>query len=225
MAQTSASLLDRLHDPRSPEWERMLSVYAPLIRNWLRRFATPSPTTPKMVQEVLAVVVRRMPEFSHNGRTGAFRAWLRTITVNVLRDFWKKRQNHPKAIGGSDFLGALGELADPHSGLSQWDREHDLRVTRQLLELLRPSFEETTWRAFEQTAILGQPAAETAHKLGISVNAVFIAKSRVFSDQQSRRPGRCFSGRRLKGFTKRLHIIHSPASPACSSPAKVRTVF
>ncbi len=182
MAQTSASLLDRLHDPRSPEWERMLSVYAPLIRNWLRRYDALADDAEDLVQEVLAVVVRRMPEFSHNGRTGAFRAWLRTITVNVLHDFWKKRQNHPKAIGGSDFLGALGELADPHSGLSQeWDREHDLRVTRQLLELLRPSFEETTWRAFEQTAILGQPAAETAHKLGISVNAVFIAKSRVLS--------------------------------------------
>lgn len=37
-----------------------------------------------VLQEVLAVVVRRIPEFHRGPRVGAFRAWGRTITVNAV---------------------------------------------------------------------------------------------------------------------------------------------
>ena len=183
MTNTSASLLDRLrHDPQSPEWERLVRIYTPFVRGWLRRQSAPESDAEDLVQEVMAVVVRRLPEFEHNRRTGAFRTWLRSITVNSLHDFWRRKKKAPNAIGGSDFAAALGELADPRSNLSQaWDREHDLHVTRQLLEQLRPEFEAATWKAFQRFAIDGVSAAEVAQELGISSNAVFIAKSRVLS--------------------------------------------
>ena len=44
------------------------------------------------MQEVLAEVLRRMRDFQHSQRTGAFRAWLRTITVNNVRDFLKAKR-------------------------------------------------------------------------------------------------------------------------------------
>jgi RNA polymerase sigma-70 factor (ECF subfamily) len=36
-----------------------------------------------------------------------------------------------------------------------------------------------TWLAFEQVVLQGIPPIEVARELGMSVNAVFIAKSRV----------------------------------------------
>ena len=57
---------------------------------------------------------------------GAFRAWLRTVTVHRLRGFWRARQSRPQATGASDFAQTLDQLEDPHSALSQiWDKEHD----------------------------------------------------------------------------------------------------
>src|SRR5437870_2279853 len=85
MHETSASLLDRLRRPKAGEadWRRLVDLYTPLIRGWLRRHADlPPGDADDVVQDVLAVVVRRLPDFEHNQRTGAFRAWLRTITVN-----------------------------------------------------------------------------------------------------------------------------------------------
>jgi RNA polymerase sigma-70 factor (ECF subfamily) len=183
MAATSASLLDRLrHQPDEASWGRLVDLYTPLIRGWLRRHEVLHADCDDLVQEVLAVVVRRLGEFEHNQRTGAFRAWLRTITVNCLRDFWRARRSRPVATGDSDFLGMLQELEDPASGLSrEWDREHDLHVTRRLLELLRPQFSPATWRAFQRVALDGVPAQEVAAELGVTVNAVFIAKSRVLA--------------------------------------------
>jgi RNA polymerase sigma-70 factor, ECF subfamily len=180
MPDTSASLLDRLRlRPADDDWRRLVELYAPLIRGWLRRHGVSDADADDLGQEVLTVVVRRFPDFCHNQRRGAFRAWLRAITVNCLRDFWRARRLRPAA---HDFEGVLDQLADDASALSrEWDREHDLHVTRRLLELIRPHFEPSTWAAFRRFALDGAPADAVAAELGMTVNAVFIAKSRVLS--------------------------------------------
>ena len=44
MSETSASLLDRLQaSPDEDAWQRLVEIYTPLIRGWLRRQATLQP--------------------------------------------------------------------------------------------------------------------------------------------------------------------------------------
>ena len=45
--------------------------------------------------------------------------------------------------------------------------------------MIRPEFELTTWEAFERTVVRAEPTAKVAEALGISTNAVLLAKSRV----------------------------------------------
>ena len=183
MNDTSLSLLAQLNQAGDGSaWSRLVTIYTPLIRNWLMQRGAKEQDADDVSQEVLAVVVRRMPEFQHNQRTGAFRAWLRTITVNCLRDFWKTRKNHPLGSGDSEMHEMLNQLSDPDSALSQlWNEEHDRHVTRQLLQLIRDRFDSKTWQAFELYALQNLPADEVAKQLGITNNAVFIAKSRVLT--------------------------------------------
>src|SRR5690242_15110223 len=108
MARTSASLLDRLRlQPDAESWQRLVDLYTPLIRGWLRRHAALDQDADDVVQEVLAVVVRKLPQFRRGERPGAFRRWLRSITVNCLRDFWRSQRTRPRATGDSDFLRVL----------------------------------------------------------------------------------------------------------------------
>jgi RNA polymerase sigma-70 factor (ECF subfamily) len=135
-----------------------------------------------LVQEVLAVVVRELPHFEHNHRPGAFRNWLRTILTNRLRAFWKARQHQPVATGSSHFQASLDQLADDHSELSAlWDEEHNRHIVRQLLEQIRSQVAANTWLAFCKVALEGKTEEAVAAELGLSVNAVFIAKSRVLN--------------------------------------------
>jgi RNA polymerase sigma-70 factor (ECF subfamily) len=158
----------------------MVDLYTPLIRNWLRRYSLLDQDADDLVQDVLAVVVRRLPDFHKRPQVGAFRRWLRTITVNCLRDFWRNQRFTLKGAGNVDFGGMLDQLEDPESELSKlWDREHDEFVTRRLLEMIRPRFEAKTWLAFQRHALEGVSVDQVARELGLSVNAVFIAKSRV----------------------------------------------
>lgn len=182
MTTTSVSLLDRLRrDGGGDDWRRLVDIYTPWIRGWLAR-QTGQNDLDDLTQEVLLVVLRKLPEFEHNGRAGAFRAWLRTITANCLRELWKRRRIRPAAAGGSDFQQRVQELEDPHSELSRlWDREHDRHVVRRIQELLRPSFKPRTWDAFERVVLRGEAPEEVARELEMSVGAVYIAKSRVLA--------------------------------------------
>src|SRR5207249_2699808 len=104
MTTTSPTLLERLRDHAdSSAWSRLVGLYTPLIRGWLLRVGVRPGEADDLVQEVLAVVVRRFPEFRHNTRPGAFRAWLRAIAVNCARDLWKANRLRPAAPGGTDF--------------------------------------------------------------------------------------------------------------------------
>lgn len=176
-------MLSRLQACSDQEsWRQWLEVYEPLIRNWLRQFAERGADHEDVVQEVLAVVVRKLPEFQRREQVGSFRSWLRTITRNCLRVQWRGRHGNPLAVGGTDFLDRLNQLEDPDSGLSRrWDEEHDQHVVQHLLTWVRPHFEPSTWEAFRRTAIEGKSPDEVAAELGMTVNAVFIAKSRVLS--------------------------------------------
>jgi RNA polymerase sigma-70 factor (ECF subfamily) len=176
-------LLQRLRvQPDAEAWRRLVDLYTPLIRGWLRRHSVAPADADDLTQEVMMVVVRELPSFQHNQQRGAFRNWLRTITVNRLRVLWRARDNRPVATGTSDFLKMLDELEDARSDLSRlWDQQHDEHVAHRLMELVEPHFEPATWRAFRRVVLDGVKAATAAAELHISVNAVLLAKSRVLS--------------------------------------------
>jgi RNA polymerase sigma-70 factor (ECF subfamily) len=182
MSETSISLLDRLRlQPDDDSWKRFLDLYVPLIRGWLRRYDVTAEDADDLAQEVLAVVVRELTDFRHSRQPGAFRHWLRTVTVNRLRALWRARRGGG-ATGGSAMADMLEQLADPNSSLSRlWDRQHDQHVARRLMESIRPQFAEKTWQAFRRVVLDGLQAAVVAEELGLSVNAVLLAKSRVLS--------------------------------------------
>ena len=140
---TSTSLLERLcAGPNPAGWRELVDLYSPLIRTWLGRHFLQAADADDLTQQVLTVVVSKLPSFRHNGRTGAFRTWLRTITVHTLRAFPAFAPG--PTPGGFDDL--LDRLQDPASELSrQWDREHDQRLLRRLLEQVEPEFQAKTW--------------------------------------------------------------------------------
>lgn len=174
---TSLTLLQRLCLGDQDAWRRMATLYTPLLRAWLRPTALQAADKEDVIQSALEVVVRKASSYRHNGRTGAFRAWLRRIIENVLHDFLSAAER--RVIGGEE---VLAQLADPDSDLNRrWDEEHDRYVLRGLLETVRDDFSLATWEAFRRTALEGVRAAAVSEELGLTVNAVHAARSRVLS--------------------------------------------
>jgi RNA polymerase sigma-70 factor (ECF subfamily) len=183
MPDTPVSLLERLRlRPDDVAWQRLVDLYAPLIHDWLARHRLKPPDADDLSQDVMAVLVRELPNFRHDLRAGSFRRWLKTITVNRLRNFWRSGRRRPVATAPADIDNILNQWEQPDTSLSKlWDLEHDRHVVRRLLELIEPEFEPATWQAFRLVVFERTPTAEVARRLGISPNAVRIAKSRVLT--------------------------------------------
>jgi RNA polymerase sigma factor (sigma-70 family) len=180
MVETSASLLERLRAGRDDAaWRRLDDLYRPLIRSWLRRDPTLGEEADDVVQEVMSVLVRELPVFQRQ-RTGSFRRWLRTVTAHRLAAHYRSRKSRPVALGAPQEECPLVQLADSRSELSRmWDDEHDRFVLRRLMDLIAPQFEPTTLAAFRRVVFDEVAPAQAAEELGLSLNAVLLAKSRV----------------------------------------------
>lgn len=60
-----------------------------------------------------------------------------------------------------------------------WDREHDEYHAARAMRVVEADFALATWAAFRRQVIDGLAPAAVAEELGLSVNAVVLAKSRV----------------------------------------------
>jgi RNA polymerase sigma-70 factor, ECF subfamily len=178
--ETRQSLLLRAQTGETNAWKDLTDLYRPVILGWLNRQGVPARDLEDLCQEVLLSVVKHLPGFQHSGQRGAFRSWLRTIICSRTADYWRAIDKRAPASGGSGATAALQEIADPDSALNrQWDEEHDRYVLQCLLDLVDEEFEPLTLKAFRRLAIDGVSGAEAAQELGLSVAAVYVAKSRV----------------------------------------------
>lgn len=70
-------------------------------------------------------------------------------------------------------------MPEPAGDLDVFDAESRREIFRRAADTIRGHFAPHTWQAFWLTTIDDLPAAEVGRRLGISVGAVYIAKSRV----------------------------------------------
>jgi RNA polymerase sigma-70 factor (ECF subfamily) len=174
MNTTSLSLLQRLQQPGDQAaWERFVKLYTPLLCHWARKLGLEGPDVADLVQEVCTILVRQMPTFRYEP-TKRFRAWLWTLTLNKRRQAWRGRPV-PSAIPSEALDALVGR--DSLDELDEDEYRHCL--VQRALQLMQTHFQPATWKAFWECAVADRPVAEVAAELGLSIDSVYAAKSRV----------------------------------------------
>jgi RNA polymerase sigma-70 factor (ECF subfamily) len=173
--ETPVSLLERLRqDQRTVDWERFVRLYTPLLYHWAKRLGVGESDAADFVQDVFMLLVRKLPRFEYDQQK-RFRGWLWTVTLNRLRED-KRRRNLSAQHQDDSFWQELA-ASDGLDVLTE--AEYRQYLVRRMLEILKDEFEETTWQAFWECVMKDRPGTEVARSLGISENAVYLAKARV----------------------------------------------
>jgi RNA polymerase sigma-70 factor (ECF subfamily) len=175
-------LLARLQGPRDEQaWSEFVAIYQPLIYRLIRSRGLQDADARELAQDALAAVARSLAQ-GGDFEGGSFRAWLSRIARNMMLNYLTRTRPGDRGSGGSDFQRLLAEqpALDPEQATI-----YDLEQKRELFcwaaDRIRDSFQPVTWQAFWRTSVDGQPVAQAAEALGISVGSVYAARSRVMA--------------------------------------------
>ncbi len=176
MTTTSPTLIHRLqHGKDSSAWGQFVELYTPLLLAWCQRAGLSHADAADMIQGVFLTLYQKLPEFQYDA-TRSFRAWLKTVLMNAWRNHVRKRRTGDAHGIEREQLDQIPDL-DPRLALEE--AEYRTQIVRRALALMQTHFEPTTWKACWEFVVEDRKAAEVAAELGITENAVYLAKSRV----------------------------------------------
>jgi RNA polymerase sigma factor (sigma-70 family) len=178
---TRPSLLVRIRDLRDEmAWGEFARLYTPLIYRFARQSSLQDADASLVTQDVLVTVARTIHRFEYNPKSGSFRGWLKVVTRSRLNDFLRAQGREIQGTGDTGMLHVIVEQPDV-SQPDLWEREYRRTLFEWAVDRIRCDFEDTTWQAFWQTSVDDRESRDVAEELGMSVGAVYIARSRVLA--------------------------------------------
>ena len=156
-----------------------MDIYGPLIYRFGRRKGLQDSDATDVMQNVFTEVSRYIGSFEYDPAIGRFRSWLFVITNHTIGRLLKSRDRQPVGSGDSGVVELLKQLPDDSLQDEVWNTEYQNQLFQWASEQIRSEFKESTWKAFWSTAVEGKNTEQTAQSLGLSVGAVYIARSRV----------------------------------------------
>ncbi|TWT66433.1 RNA polymerase sigma factor RpoE [Allorhodopirellula solitaria] len=167
------------------QWERLASVFGPIIYRWCRSSGVPEADAADVVQDVFSTVARGISRFERREAEGSFRSWLASITRSRTVDYFRQAAKQQQAGGGTQAMLLLQQQVDAVESTITSSNMLSA-ICQQILREVEAEFESTTWKAFWQTTIDGKPAADVAEATGLSRASVYQAKSRVLKTLRRR---------------------------------------
>ena len=162
-------------------WEKLEHYLGPVVLTWARNLRLRHQDAEDVTEEVLLVVHEHVAASNEEIPDGNLYAWARTVTETNVADFFRKHGAEPAGRGG-DWAQALAQVpqrypADDDAGGCRDGNERALQI--EAVARARDRMEHRTWLAAERRLGDEQPAAAVAEELGISLDAVYHATSRV----------------------------------------------
>jgi RNA polymerase sigma-70 factor (ECF subfamily) len=177
-----STLLVRLRAHEPDAWQKLTHLFGPLAYGWCRRAGLSPADAADVTQDIFRSVAVGLPRFRRDRPGDTFRGWLATIARSRINDFLRRQRRQPRGEGGTTFHQLVQslpeELTDESSFVSDAAAERR-GVLQRAMQLVQAEFETRTWTAFWRTAVEAEDPQLVAADLGVSLNAVYKAKSRV----------------------------------------------
>jgi RNA polymerase sigma-70 factor (ECF subfamily) len=176
--RTTTRLLDALREPgNEPAWLAIDSRYRPVLVGLAHRMGLSGEAAEEVAQQALSEFVRDYRAGRYDRSKGRLSSWIIAIAQHAsLRALRARRRQ-----AGRDDHAGLDELPDPRLVRQWWEQERDRAILARALNTLRESsaIDDRTFLAFELSGLRGVPAEEAARQGGMSVEQVYVARSRL----------------------------------------------
>lgn len=178
---TSTELLRRVVSRDDQAWCTFFELYQGLIISRCRSLGVHPSDYADIVQNVLQRVHRAIPGFRRDKEGQSLRRWLRTITRNVISDYFNSLPQEKCGYSMSE-LARLVSAFDEHNVVDAPTELSDsdlLMELRPILELVKLDYEPRTWDAFWRTSVDGEETADVCTDLGMLPGTVRQARHKI----------------------------------------------
>lgn len=175
MNTTRASLLIRIKDPSdSMAWRDFDAIYRPMLHRFATLRGLDHSAAEDVVQHCMVAIHEHIRGFEYDPKKGRFKAWLRTMVNNRIRNLHRNR--HEDEAKTQDFKrGQDRELSPDEAFDKVWMEEH----LRHAMQDLRREAGDTTYAAFTAYAIDARPVEEVCKEFDLSANQLYKIKWRL----------------------------------------------
>jgi len=175
---TTTQILDDLSSENEQVWNEFNSYFYPVIFNFARKTGFSDTDAEDITQQSLLRFLKAFREGKYIKDKGRLKSWLWGIAHNVMLDYRRHLPKERLVKGKTEETSFWDSLEDEHSQMT-WNCEWRKMVLSKCLEQIASQVDPKVLRTFELYAFFGRPAEEVAQTLGITANAVYIAKTRV----------------------------------------------
>jgi RNA polymerase sigma factor (sigma-70 family) len=186
---TSATLLEGLKDIcDQTAWSRFNSRYRPMVLSFARKLGLSDPDAEDAAQETLLGFLQGYREGQYQREKGKLRSWLCGIAHRKVVDIKRKKRRDP--MGPDDTANPVffDRIESPEEARTAWDEEWQQAVLQACLEEAARGMNPQTLEAFDLYVMQEWPVKKVAEQLGMTTNAVYIAKNRILEQMQKLRP-------------------------------------
>ena len=177
LSLTTTAMLDALHDPAAGAvWAELDARYRPILIGFARNLGLDDADAADVAQETLTKFLEQYRDGRYDRERGRLGAWLVGIARYRVLDVRRKHGKRP--LRGES---AMIDIDDEKGMTEVWEDERRKAILRQAMDRLRNESrtDEKTISAFEMLFVHGMTAQAVAEELGLSVQGVYVAKSRI----------------------------------------------
>lgn len=172
-------LLTRLQDLDDAAWTQFAERFRGPIVNMATRAGLREDRAEDAAQSALLAFLARYREGRYDREKGRLSSWLFGIAYREIQMSHRRGAREERQAPGSNRTTFWSALPDETEAHRSWDEDWKRIQLEQCLDRVRGEVEPTSFEAFERVAVHHQSPAQVAEALGITRNAVFIAKHRV----------------------------------------------
>ena len=181
---TNTALLIGLAEQREEVWAIFDGRYRPILESFGRRVGLKAEDAEDAASEALKAFYEQYQTGRYDRDRGRLRHWLYGIARKKIIDVCRRRSERVMS-DQTDATAFLNKIPDERME-NLWETQWRWATVRHCLDEMRSQVKPTTLRAFELFVLEEWPADEVAARVGITRNAVYLARRNVLTLMRKR---------------------------------------
>ena len=171
--QTLIQKVKNQHDENS--WKEFADLYSPYLARVLLNLNVSTSDCDDLIQKILLVCWKKLPDFEYDPDRALFRTWLSSIAKNHVMTFFR---GESRKQAKSEKIQKLSvEITEPEIDRIA-EKEWKSFIGNLAWESIQEEFNENALKCFVMVSE-GKTADEISEEVGISAGSVYVYKKRV----------------------------------------------